>query len=229
MDDSGGGARRGGRARRDGRDARWQQHREERRAALVDATVRAIRRLGAGVGMDDIAAEAGTSKTVIYRHFDDKAGLYRAVAERIDQRVVGNIGAALAQSSSPHVDPRELSASTVDAYLSLVESDTEVYRFVVGRPLVDRPIADDPVDGTVTQVTDRLTTLLLDTIDSPDTDPARARVWAIALVGSVQAVADDWLAAADRLPRARLVEALTDLAWRGLEPVISHQPRPERP
>ena len=119
--------------------------------------------------MDDIAAEAGTSKTVIYRHFDDKAGLYRAVAARIDSRVVGNVGAALgpARARRPP-DTRELVASTVEAYLALVESDTEVYRFVVNRPLVDLPLADDPVGGTVDQVTDQLTGLLLESLASPD-------------------------------------------------------------
>ena len=210
-------------APRDGRDSRWERHREERRAALVDATIRAIRTHGAGVGMDDIAAEAGTSKTVIYRHFEDKAGLYRAVAERIDGRVVRNVGAALSRSSSPPADTRELVASTVEAYLALVESDTEVYRFVVNRPLVDRPLADDPVGGTVDQVTDQLTGLLLEALRASTTDPSRARTWAIALVGSVRAVADDWLATpeGDRAPRASVVDSLTDLAWHGLSPVLA--------
>ena len=79
---------------RDGRDARWEGHREARRSELVDATIRAIRRHGPGVGMDDIAAEAGTSKTVVYRHFDDRAGLYRAVVARIESRVVGSVAGA---------------------------------------------------------------------------------------------------------------------------------------
>lgn len=211
---------------RDGRDARWERHREERRSSLVDATIRAIRRHGATVGMDDIAAEAGTSKTVVYRHFDDKAGLYRAVAQRIDQRVVGNVGAALLQSNSSPTAPRELIASTVEAYLSLVESDTEVYRFVVNRPLVDLPLTDDPVEGTVGHVAEQLTDQLSRALRGslPDADvhlDHRARVWAIALVGSVQAVADDWLASPDRLPRAQLVEALTDLAWLGLGPALT--------
>lgn len=211
---------------RDGRDARWERHREERRTALVDATIRAIRTHGAGVGMDDIAAEAGTSKTVIYRHFDDKAGLYRAVAARIDGRVVGHVGAALARAhapDAPDAGPRELVASTVEAYLALVESDTEVYRFVVNRPLVDLPLTDDPVGGTVDQVTDQLTGLLLESLTSPGTDPSRARTWAIALVGSVRAVADDWLATAegDRAPRADVVASLTELAWHGLAPVLT--------
>lgn len=217
----------------DGRDSRWHEHRQQRRESLVDATVRAIRRYGAAVGMDDIAAEAGTSKTVIYRHFDDKAGLYRAVAERIDQRVVRHIKAAMAPSASSGRAPRALIASTVEAYLSLVESDTEVYRFVVNRPLVDRPLPDNPVDETAGQVadqlTDHLTRALRGSLPDPDHDlHRRARVWAVALVGSVQAVADDWLATPDRPPREQLVDTLTDLAWGGLAPYLA-PPDPKRP
>jgi hypothetical protein len=51
-------------------------------------------------------------------------------------------------------------------------------------------------------------------------EPGRARVCAIALVGSVQAVADDWLSSPERLPRADVVAVLTDLAWRGLGPML---------
>ncbi len=213
----------------DGRSARWVRHREERRATLVDATIRAIRRHGATVGMDDIAAEAGTSKTVIYRHFEDRAGLYRAVAQRVDQRVVGDVAGALDRSSAAGSDPRDLIASIVDAYLALVESDTELYRFVVNRPMVDRPLADDPVDATVGHVTDQLTGLLESSIRGSAIDPATARVWAVALVGSVQAVADDWLAAADRAPRDHLVETLTTLAWHGLAPALAPGQVPRTP
>ena len=217
---------------------------------MVDATIRAVRRHGATVGMDEIAAEAGTSKTVIYRYFDDKAGLYRAVADRIDQRVLRHIASALSlpdaagpdtdagadpnadSHASSHADsdapsdadsgdgsradpfggPRALIASTVEAYLALVESDPEVYRFVVGRPLVDRPLDDDPVGGTVSQATD----LLQQALVAGGVTTVRARVWALALVGAVQSVADDWLSSADRLPRAEAVGALADLAWSGL-------------
>jgi AcrR family transcriptional regulator len=210
----------------DGRSARWVRHREERRKSLVDSAIRAIRRHGATVGMDDIAAEAGTSKTVIYRHFEDRAGLYRAVAQRVDQRVVGDVAGALDRSSAAGTDARDLIASIVDAYLALVESDTELYRFVVNRPMVDRPLTDDPVDATVGHVTDQLTGLLETSIRGSDIDPTTARVWAIALVGSVQAVADDWLAGADRAPRGQLVETLTSLAWHGLAPLLASEDRP---
>jgi len=65
----------------DGRRSRWDGHRLARREELVDATLRAIRTHGAAVGMDEVATSAGTSKTVFYRHFTDRGGLYTAVAE----------------------------------------------------------------------------------------------------------------------------------------------------
>ena len=54
-----------------------------RREQLVEATLAAVGKHGAGVGMDEIAAEAGTSKTVVYRHFADRTELYVAVCTRV--------------------------------------------------------------------------------------------------------------------------------------------------
>lgn len=208
---------------RDGRDLRWEGHREQRRADLVDATIRAVRHHGAGVGMDEIAAAAGTSKTVIYRHFGDKAGLYRAVADRIDERVFRHVSGALAQpNSGSDTDPSRVVASTVDAYLSLVEADPQVYRFVVSRPLVGRALPDDPVEAT----TDRVVELLVRAFPTDQIAPEVARTWALALVGAVHAVADDWLLTPDRPARAVVVETLTRLAWHGLAPVLGPQPNP---
>src|SRR5438067_13071034 len=57
--------------RGDGRTRRWEGYRAARRAQLVDAAIASIRRHGATVAMEDIAAEAGTSKAGIYRQFAD--------------------------------------------------------------------------------------------------------------------------------------------------------------
>ena len=48
--------------RLDGRDTRWTTHRVQRRRQLVEAAIKAIRKHGATVGMDDIAATAGTPR-----------------------------------------------------------------------------------------------------------------------------------------------------------------------
>ena len=49
----------------------------------MQASLAAVGKHGAGVGMDEIAAEAGTSKTVVYRHFADRAELYVAVCNLV--------------------------------------------------------------------------------------------------------------------------------------------------
>src|SRR5437763_7604163 len=69
-------------ARGDARRERWRAHREARREEFVEATIRAVARHGPEVGMDEIAAEAGVTKPVLYRHFTDKADLYLAVGRR---------------------------------------------------------------------------------------------------------------------------------------------------
>ena len=66
----------------DGRKRRWRQHKVERRNDLIDGTIVAIRRLGRFVSMDEIAAEVGVSKTVLYRYFVDKNDLSTAVLMR---------------------------------------------------------------------------------------------------------------------------------------------------
>ncbi len=84
----------------DRRRSRWDEHRLVRRAELVEATLLAIRTHGAGVGMDEVAATARTSKTVFYRHFTDRAGLYTAVAERVDATIIRDLTRAAADPAS---------------------------------------------------------------------------------------------------------------------------------
>lgn len=215
--------------RSDGRDTRWAQHRLARRVELVEATLKAIRRHGAGVGMDEIAAEAGTSKTVIYRHFGDKAGLYLAVVEAVDGLILRDLGNALGWDTDPGGtvaalggDPRGVVAAVVDSYLQLVERDPAVYRFVVTRPLLDRAqvTVDDPVTGLTTHIADQITAILAATLRDQGRDPAPAKTWGHALVGLVRAAADNWIGEAERIPRAELVQHVTDLAWSGMSAAL---------
>jgi AcrR family transcriptional regulator len=57
--------------------------RAERREQILGAATRAFARAGfAATGLEDVAAEAGITRVLLYRHFDSKADLYRAVLER---------------------------------------------------------------------------------------------------------------------------------------------------
>lgn len=57
--------------------------RVQRREQILAAATQAFARNGfASTGLDDIAAEAGISRVVLYRHFDSKTDLYQAVLDR---------------------------------------------------------------------------------------------------------------------------------------------------
>ncbi|YAL83865.1 TetR/AcrR family transcriptional regulator [Dermacoccaceae bacterium W4C1] len=211
-------------ARADGRDARWKNHRQARRHELVEAAVRAIREHGPSVGMDEISATAGTSKTVIYRHLGDRLGLYLAVCESVDARILRDVGKALEDHSAPGEaamlgqDPRAAITAITDSYLRLVERDPEVYRFVTRRPLVDVPADEDPVSG----LSDTIAIALAEVFAAhlPEADSPAALTWAHALVGAVRESADRWLVSNHRQPRADLAAQLADLAAYGLTGVL---------
>jgi AcrR family transcriptional regulator len=203
----------------DGRSTRWDQHRATRRRELVEATLRAVRQHGAGVGMDDIATVAGTSKTVIYRHFTDRQGLYAAVSESVDALILRNLlqatGAAGDDLTSGDSTPRGLIAGAIDAYLTLVEKDPEVYRFVVTAPLLDQS-SGDPAAPVTGHIAAQMSLVVAEALDRAGRDTAPAPVWGAGLVGMVRAAADQWLATPEAMSRPELTEHLTDLAWGGL-------------
>jgi AcrR family transcriptional regulator len=67
--------------------------RAERREQILAAATRAFARAGyAATSLDDIAAEAGISRVILYRHFDSKSDLYRAVLDRICARLGETVG-----------------------------------------------------------------------------------------------------------------------------------------
>lgn len=62
--------------------------RPERQAQLRRAAATAFARTGfAGTSMEDVAAEAGVSRLIVYRNFDGKADLYRAVLTGVSERL----------------------------------------------------------------------------------------------------------------------------------------------
>ncbi|WP_037074720.1 TetR family transcriptional regulator [Pseudonocardia spinosispora] len=201
----------------DGRSTRWESHRHARRAELVEATLVAIRRHGPLVGMDEVAAVAGTSKTVLYRHFADKSQLYLAVCARVADTLLGQLRSVL----RPDADPRDTVAAGIDVYLHLIESDPQVYRFVVRHASLDRPLDADPVGGLIQLIGDQVARVIEPRLRTAGFDPAAALPWGHGLIGMVRAAADPWLDGRVSLSRADLTTNLTRLVWDGLCPVIN--------
>ncbi|MGY1604049.1 TetR family transcriptional regulator [Geodermatophilus sp. SYSU D00815] len=200
---------------RDRRDSRWDEHRAERRRQLVDATLAAVGRHGAGVGMEEIAAEAGTSKTVVYRHFADRAELHVAVCNRVASQLLPRLREAFESST----EPRQMLAAAIETYLAFLEADPEVYRFVVHPPHLDRPTGPDPVATLSDLVGDQAAAAVTVALQHAGRDPAAAAPWGHGVVGLVRSAADWWLRAERPMPRGALAAHLTDLAWSGLSAI----------
>ncbi|MFD5277760.1 TetR/AcrR family transcriptional regulator [Pseudarthrobacter sp. NPDC058362] len=127
----------------DGRSSRWQSHREERRRELIKAARRAVHALGSDANMEDIAGAAGTSKSVFYRYFGDKAGLQQAVGEVVLDQMQRRIREAAQTAQTP----REGLLAMVAAYLQMAATSPNVYTFVT------RHGATEP-DGAAASATD---------------------------------------------------------------------------
>lgn len=203
---------------RDGRDARWEAHRLKRRRQLVEAALKAIQRHGAGVGMDEIAATAGTSKTVLYRHLGDRAGLYRAVVEAVDETILADLAAARASGD----DIVSRIAAMVRSYLLMVERDPEIYRFVMTRPLETTDLDPrDPVGELTGRIGEQLTEVLAEHLAAhgrAHEAPLLAPVWAHGIVGLVRAAADHWQLTTNT--RAHAPEASVDDITRAVVALI---------
>jgi AcrR family transcriptional regulator len=203
-------------APRDRRDSRWDEHRRARRAQLVEAAVTAVGRHGAGVGMDEIAAEAGTSKTVVYRHFADRAELHEAVCSRVAAQLLPRLREAIGGTAQP----RRMVAAAIETYLAFLEADPELYRFVVHPPATDRVPGADPIGSLSSLVGEQAAAAVAVALTAAGRDPAAAEPWGHGVVGMVRAAADWWLSADRPMARGELAAHLTDLAWAGLSRVL---------
>jgi len=66
--------------------------REERREQILAAATEAFARNGfAATSLDDIAAQAGVARVLLYRHFDSKTDLYQAVLDRMCARLEAHV------------------------------------------------------------------------------------------------------------------------------------------
>jgi AcrR family transcriptional regulator len=196
--------------RPDGRSRRWADHRERRRAELVEAVIEAIRELGPEPGIDAVAAHAGVSKPVLYRYFTDKSGLWLAVGRQAATAVVEAVAPAVAAVR----EERDVVAAAIDAYLTFIEADPHVYRFVVHQRGIARDT--DVVADAMDTVASGLARILGDRLRALGLDSGPALPWAYGIVGYVQTVADWWLRQQQPISRTALAEYLTTFLWGGI-------------
>ncbi|MEY9861757.1 AcrR family transcriptional regulator [Catenulispora sp. GAS73] len=176
------------------------------REYLLDAAERVVLREGPSASMNAIAAEAGISKPILYRHFGDKAGLYVALADRHIETLLALLREALTRPATR----RERTEAAIDAWLRLVEGNPALYRFLVHRGQAEEPEVRDRVAMFQRRLGDALAIGIAAELGLPEDQWPRAQAWAHGIVGMVQAASDWWL---DEQPFGRedLTRHLADL------------------
>lgn len=191
-----------------------ESHRAARRAEMVQAATRAVRRLGAGVSVAQIAEVAGITKPVLYRFFTDRADLQRAVGEQ----AVAAVAERITRELRGDREPVEHVRAVIDAFLAGIDEDPQLWRFVLRDPVVGG-VEAEVVEDAREQIARSLAAVLDERLRERGLESEGAQVWAHGLVGMVHGAAVWWLRRRT-MSRTALTDQLTALAWGGLTGVF---------
>lgn len=201
-------------AKPDGRQVRWREHNQQRRQAIVDAAVAVLERQAPGdeVQVQAVADEAGLSRTVIYRHFEDRADLDRAVQRSICEA----IGLELLGALVVEARPDEIVANVVSRFVHWTVEHPSLFWFA-DRDLAEwgpSPIAE-AMEQIAVGVEDIMSTVVaaLGAELSPK-DVAGLDPWVFAMIGGVFAGVRRWLARPERDPSVEdFIAMMGEVIW----------------
>jgi AcrR family transcriptional regulator len=200
--------------KRDGRQLRWDSHNQARRQHILDAAIGVLSdsEPGAEVHVQQIADRAGLSRTVVYRHFADRADLDAAV----QGRALGLLRAELAPALAFEGTPVDIIRRIVSAYVGWAGEHPSLHEFAQHDP--PGPGAGQMERG-IQQVAAQVEELInvgvevlhvrLDEDDVAALDPL-----VFGLVGAVFNATRRWLSRPERRPGPeRFVELVTEAVW----------------
>lgn len=196
--------------RTNGRDARRDEERTERRNGLLEAAITEIRSIGPGATMEQLAKAGGVTKPILYRHFGDRDGLITEIAQRFSMELVESVEGPLLSGS----DPRQLLDATIAGYVAFIEKDPFLYGFLIQQSS-SRSEHRTPISSLVDVVAKRIAQVTGEQLSAIGLDTGGAVPWAYGIVGLVHTATDWWLQD-QTMSRDRFVQYLTDLLWEGL-------------
>ncbi|KEF94986.1 hypothetical protein K883_05171 [Mycobacterium sp. TKK-01-0059] len=163
--------------------------------------------------MEDIAAEIGISKTVLYRYFVDKNDLTTAVMMRFTQTtLIPNMAAALASN----LDGIDLTREVIRVYVETVASEPEPYRFV----MTNSSASNSKVIADSERIIARMLAVLMRRrMQQAGMETGGVGPWAYLIVGGVQLATHSWMSY-PRLSRDELIDYLTMLSWNALKGIV---------
>ena len=190
---------------------------EARRADLVTVAIRAIARYGPAVSMEQMAAEAGITKPILYRHFGSRTGLVAAVSRRYLAELRPKLAAV-----DDALPLRERTRRQFEVGLAYLEQRPGLLLFI------DREqgfAASADRDG---QHAEALVALMRLLIAAKGLDPRLARPLAHGIGGFILRSTVAWVhdreaEPSKALPLESMAHAITDLIFDGVEGLLGRQ------
>lgn len=190
----------------DGRRRRWNEHRAQRRAALVAAGIAAIDQHGPDASADQIAAIAGVSRTVLYRYFRDKDDLQLAISQQMVEVVVASLIKPLHSGGTAN----EIIRGTVTVVVDWIDQHSNLYEFLRAR---GRLSGLETVEVTMA---DQVAGVLQKFMVAFGVDVDLAEPGAHGIVGMVESTSAWWLAHRPT-PRSDFIDYLSATVWYVIE------------
>lgn len=156
---------------------------EERRDEIINAAIRVFNRDGfRGATLEDVAAEVGISKSLIYYHFKNKfeilAQMYRNMGELFFQVLVPIL-------ENPELDYVERLRLTIRAHVTIAIDNKSIFEiYFRERHEIPRDVQEKLVNNEDRGYVKRLTKLLEDGEKDGAFDPGNARVAAFSIIGA---------------------------------------------
>lgn len=199
----------------DGRRLRWQRHNEERRQLVIDAATALLeeREPGAELHVQEIAEHAGMNRSVVYRHFQDRADLDLAVQVSI----CGRIGDVLMAAAANNGTPREVVHAIVDAYVRWAVAHPSLISVIERNPSSGG--LSSPFEATVREFAELLEVLITTLMGALEVELSEDDIDLLdplifGLIGGVFQSTQRWMWRANRKPTTEMFVAfLANTVW----------------
>lgn len=184
----------------------------DRRVSLLGSALSVVDEFGPAMTMGDVAAGAGITKPVLYRHFGSKAGLYEALAGLVTAELLAAIVLALGDGE---VEPRARMEQTIGAFLAAIERQPQRYRFLLAQAGTGRPEVSQTVGDFTHHLARRVAPLVRDAFTDLGLEIEHPLLVAHGIVGLVHQIGTWWLHESD-MPRHEVQALIVHLAWSGV-------------
>ncbi|WP_051323866.1 TetR/AcrR family transcriptional regulator [Candidatus Solirubrobacter pratensis] len=184
--------------------------RAERERQMLDTAHALFAERGyAEVTMDEVAAEVGVTKPLLYNYFGNKERLFLACMKPAGDALLDTVVGAVQDAETP----AEALRNGIHAFFAFLDSDRAAWRVLFDETLP----ASGAIPRRVAEYRDRLASLVTAALRERNPEPA-VEPLSVALLGAAEALGRWWLRT-EAMPAAKAA----DLLIRTLEPGLRTQ------